>query len=121
MINRFLFSALLLTPILSFAQPRFSPQVRAEREVKWMQDSLHLSESKLHNIMAISLTYNNAMDSIAEHAGKNKDKAQAKLMKKKDAQIKALLTKQQYQRYYRREQMIRMQDKVKYPPGKQPY
>jgi len=119
-LNRFFFFALLM-PVLSFAQPRFSPQVRAERETKWMHDSLQLTENKLQRVMSISLVYNKAMDSVSEHSGKNKGKVQQKLMKKKDADIKGMLTKAQYQRYYKREQMIRAQDKIKYQPGREPY
>jgi hypothetical protein len=116
----FLF-ALLLSSAISVGQPRYSPQVRAERETTWMRDSLHLPENKLVKVMNISLTYNRAMDSVNDHAGRNKDKIQQKLMHKKDADFKALLNKEQYKRYYKREELIRKQEKIVYPRDRQPY
>lgn len=116
-----IFCLLLLCSSVSFAQPRWSPGVRAERETQWMRDSLHLPEDKLEKVSEISLTYNRRMDSVNDIGGKIKEKSQQKLMRKKDADIKALLNKEQYQKYYKREQMIRQREKIQYKGRYQPY
>ena len=113
--------SLLFLSFASDAQPMYSPQVRAERETKWMHDSLHLPEKKLAKVEQISLVYHQTMDSVNDHAGKSKEKIKQSLMRKKDADIKALLSKEQYRRYYKREQLIRKQSKVQYPKDRQPY
>ncbi len=110
----------LLCPTLLFAQPMYSPGIRADRETTWMKDSLHLPEAKLNKVHEISLLYNQRMDSVSETSNKNKEKIKTKLSTKKDADIRSLLTRQQYQKYYRREQMIREREKIVYPKGRQP-
>lgn len=112
---------LLLSSLESFAQPAWSPEVRSEREMQWMKDSLHISDKQYKKISAISLGYQQEMDKAALPANnRTKDKTQKKLMQKKDSELKSLLTNAQYQKYYRREKQIRQQAKVTYPPGRQP-
>ncbi len=112
-------SCLLITSFSAMAQPRYSPEVRAKNEVSWMKDSLALSKEKLDKISKISLDYNLNMDKASDLPGK--DKAQQKLMKKKDAAIKSLLNKTQYQKYCKKEKMMRDSEKVIYKGNRQPY
>ena len=108
---------LLVGSLGVIAQPRYSPEVRSEREIKWMQDSIHVSPTQLEKIKSISLKYQQEMDKAADQP--NKKKNQEKLMQKKDAQMRRLLNKPQYNRYIRREEMIRKQDTMVYK-GRQP-
>ncbi len=117
---KFLFLCCILGITFSaIAQPRYSPEIRAKNEVSWMKDSLALPQDKLDKISKISLDYNQNMDKASELPGKVK--AQQKLMKKKDATIKALLSKTQYQKYCKKEKMIRDREKVIYKGNRQPY
>jgi len=117
--SKFLFiAAALLWPAVTFSQPRWSPEVRAQRELKWMKDSLLLNESQLGKVSALSLKYQQQMDQAAE--ARDNKKKQAKLMKNKDASLKGILSKGQYQRYYNRETLIRRHDTATYK-GHQPY
>src|ERR1035437_2760054 len=118
--NSLLFLLLLSASVypfgISYAQPVWSPEVRSEREMQWMQDSLHISPDQYKKISEISLNYQRNMDKVAQPANKHsKDKMQKKLMQKKDADLKALLNNEQYQKYYRREKQIRKQAKIVYP------
>jgi hypothetical protein len=102
-------SLFLLYTSVSMAQPVWSPQVRAERENAWMRDSLKLSPEKLKRAYDISLNYYQQLDRFS-----NKPKLQNKVMVKKDANMKPMLTKEQYQKYYRREKQNRQALRVKY-------
>ena len=108
---------LFLLPFAAFAQPRYSPEVRSKKEMQWLQDSVHINADQANKINGISLTYQQQMDKAAELP--DKIKKQDKLSKKKDAALKKILTKDQYQRYYKREAMIRKQDRIIYK-GHQP-
>jgi hypothetical protein len=87
--------------------------------MKWLIDSVHVTRQQEQKIAGLSLAYQEQMDKAAD--GPNKTTAQAKLMKKKDADYKAILTKEQYKKYYNREQLIRKQEKVVYKGKHQPY
>lgn len=110
---------ILLTASTAIAQPLASPQVRADRETQWMKDSLKLPQAKLDKISAISLNYNTKMDSAAGLP--DKVKRQKRLMSQKDACIKGLLTRTQYQRYLKREKEIRRIANIKYEGTHRPY
>jgi len=111
---------LLLCASEAYSQPRWSPEVRAENEARWMRDSLKLPGAKVKKAGSISLIYNRRMDSVNSLQQEDKEKMKQELMRKKDADIKRLLTKLQYQKYYRRETSLRYADTVKYR-GRQPY
>ena len=109
--------ALLLLGFASYAQPRWSPEVRSQREIQWMQDSLHITAAQLNRINGISLSYQQDMDNAAAVPGKIKK--QASLMRNKDAKMKTILNKKQYSRYFKREQLLRKQENIIYK-GHQP-
>ena len=105
----------LLCSYASVAQPVWSPEVRADRENKWMQDSLQLSGEKLARAHDISLNYYRQLDRFS-----NNEKLQEKVMKKKDANMKPMLNKEQYQTYYRREKEQRRILRIKIPGPHRP-
>jgi len=113
----FLWLALPLGAAL--AQPRWSPEVRAKRETQWMVNTLHLSPDRVNKISEISMEYYRQMDIANKLPGKQKDTKQKQLMRKKDADMKSLLDKEQYQQYYSREMELRRRDKIVYK-GRQP-
>ncbi len=110
-------AVIFLSALTSFAQPRWSPEVRSNREIQWLKDSLHITDAQLNKISSISLTYQQEMDKAANLP--DKKKRQAKLIKQKDAQMKAILDHSQYFRYFKREELIRKQDAKVYK-GHQP-
>ena len=114
-------SLLIFCFFTSFAQPRYSPGIRAEREAQWMTDSLHISPEQSKKVQAISLDYNQQMDKASELPDKQKKKTQQRLINKKDADLKAVLNKEQYQKYYKREKLIRARGETHYTGPHQPY
>ena len=110
-------SLLLFCSLTTWAQPRYSPEVRSKKEIQWLKDSLQINEVQLNKISAISLSYQQDMDKAANQP--DKKKRQARLMKKKDAEMKTILDHGQYIRYYNREELIRKQDARVYK-GHQP-
>jgi hypothetical protein len=117
--NRILY-ILFFLPFATFAQPRYSPEVRAERETQWMTDSLHISAEQSSKVHTMSLKYNQDMDKASQLPGKQKDKTQQRLMNKKDAELKGMLNKEQYQKYYKREKLLRANEKRRYNGPHQP-
>ena len=115
----FLFT-LIFCAFTSFAQPRYSPGVRADRETQWMTDSLHITAEQSKKAHDISLEYNQKMDDASHLPGKQKTKAQQRLERKKDADLKAILNKEQYEKYYRREKVIRSHANMQYKGPHQP-
>lgn len=107
----------LFCSLTTWAQPRYSPEVRSKKEIQWLKDSLQINDAQLNKISAISLSYQQDMDKAANQP--DKKKRQAKLMKKKDAEMKTILDHGQYIRYYNREELIRKQDARVYK-GHQP-
>jgi hypothetical protein len=105
----------LISAHVAVAQPVWSPEVRAQRENKWMSDNMHLSHEKLRRAYGISLDYYRQLDKYV-----NNQKMQETVMHKKDAEMKPLLTKEQYRQYYQREEDLRQKMKVKYTGPHQP-
>ena len=106
---------LLLGSSAAFAQPVWSPSVRADREVQWMTDSLNITPEQATQLKVISLNYNTRYDKAS--TSKSKDKVRKMLMSRKDADIKKILNKEQYAHYYRREKQIREIEKNKITTG----
>lgn len=107
-------SLLLFCSFASFAQPRYSPEVRAEKEAQWMTDSLHITPEQSKKVHDISLTYNQQMDKASQLPSKQKDKAQQHLINKKDADLKTILNKEQYRKYCKWGKQIRKMGKIQY-------
>jgi hypothetical protein len=109
------------TATIAIAQPRYAPAIRAQREAEWMRDSLGVSPAVAAKDSVISQRYNEQMDKASELQSPTKDKKKQQLMRKKDADIKALLhNNAQYQRYMRRERELRRIDALEYTGPHQP-
>jgi hypothetical protein len=105
--SHFFILGLLLCSSTSFAQPVWSPETRAERETAWMRDSLNATEAQSVKIKRIELNYNKQIDQVMNKQGQTAKR----LMRKKDKDMKSVLDRDQYARYYRREQEIREVEK----------
>ena len=106
----FILSCLLLKSAVAVAQPRYAPEVRAKREVQWMQDSLGITQSQAAKAAPIELVFNRQMDKailIKDQA--SRIKKEQYLMHKEDKHMKALLNKQQYDKYCRHAAALRAQ------------
>jgi hypothetical protein len=102
----------LLFSLQSVAQPRVSPDVRAERETQWMKDSANVTPEQSTKFNKISLAYHQKMDKASEmKSARAKKKERESLMRKKDSQMKALLSKEQYKKYYAEEKRLRKIEK----------
>jgi len=115
----FCFFLLLFWSSVSFAQPRWSGEIRAKRLTEWMRDSLHLSQDQLAKASKIELRYEQQIDKSSESPA-TRDKVQQKLMSQKDADMKAVLNKMQYRKYYSREISARQREKIIYKGNRQP-
>ena len=113
---RLLPAMFVLFSFASYAQPVWSPGKRAEMEEQWMQDSLHITPAQLQKISPVVLRYQQEKDKA-----KDSDKRQQQLIREKDKAVKAILDKDQYKLYYRREKRIRAMPKRVYTGGHQPY
>lgn len=113
---------LVLCAGMASAQPRWSPEVRAQKETKWMHDTLHLTDQQASKYNGISLTYHQQMDKVADSAGRNKSRVQQQLMNKKDGEVKALLKSNTLnKRYLKHEKELRKQASRVYTGPHQPY
>ena len=88
------------------AQPVWSPAKRAELEMEWMRDSLHLTAAQEKKVNPVATNFQKQMD-----AASGAEKKQQELMRKKDAAMRRILNREQYKLYYRREQEIRSRPK----------
>ena len=94
----------LLNTSLSFAQPRYAPNVRAARETQWMQDSLHLAPTEISKACNINLDFNEEMDKTIAITDTNvRNKKRRQLLYQKNVSMKAILSRDQYQKYLKRE------------------
>ncbi len=106
----------------SVAQPAFSPEVRSERDLQWMKDSLHITPAQAEKLNHINLNFERNMDKANDPPDNRlKEKKQKQLMRKKDADIKVILNNERlYQTYYRREKEKRRIQAIKYTGPHQP-
>jgi hypothetical protein len=81
-----------------------------------MQDSLHISPEQLEKVKPVLLNYQLAMDSSY-----GDDKKQAQVMKEEDRSLKSILDKEQFKKYYRREEQVRSLPKRPRSGPHQPY
>lgn len=110
---------LLLAGTVTFAQPRWPAKLRAKSENEWMKDNLHLSEGQLTRASSIVNEFEAQMDHAAE-TPETRVKAQARLMRKKDIDMKAVLSGSQYQKWYANEVQSRQRHNATYKEGRGP-
>ena len=119
-IRLFLAAAFLLFSVGASAQPVWSAEVRAERNVNWFRDSLQMKGEALKKCGDIELKYQQKIDKESEKSGQYKNKTKAHLLRKKDTEMRAIMNAEQFQRYMRREREIRRQMYIKYEGRYQP-
>ena len=110
---------LLLSATASFAQPRWSGKLRAKSETEWMKDNLNLSAGQLTKASSIVLDFQQQMDKAGE-TPETRNKVQQRLMRKKDMDMKAILNKTQYQKYYNNQVQMRQRENATYKDGHRP-
>ena len=98
------------------AQPVWSPQKRAQIEMEWMRDSLHLTPVQEKKAGSVVLNFQKQMDGAS-----GSEKKQHELMRKKDVVMQRILNPEQYKLYYRREQEIRSRPKPNHTGKHQAY
>lgn len=107
-----------LSQMASFGQQmRRTPEERAQRQTDWMQKNLALSEDQNKKIYNIQLHYAKDIERTREYvpAGGEKRAELRDEMKDKDAEIKAVLTGEQYEKY--RQLMAERREKMKERKG----
>ncbi len=120
-VRLFFIAASILCTIGAHAQPVWSAEVRAERNANWYRDSLQMKGEALAKCSAIDLKYQQKIDKESEKSGQYKNKTKTHFLRKKDAEMKAIMNAEQFQRYMRREKEIRRQMNIKYEGFYQPY
>ena len=84
-----------------------------------MRDSLHLSKDQLAKATKIELHFEQQIDKSSESPA-SRDKEQQELMRQKDADMKAVFNKTQYQKYYNQQILQRRRERTIYKDGRQP-
>ena len=110
---------LIFSATASFSQPRWNAKLRAKSEIDWMKENLHLSEDQLSKSVNIVQVFQQQMDKAGE-TPETRDKAQQRLMRKKDMDMKAVLNKTQYQKYYDNQIQVRQRERATYKDGHRP-
>ena len=107
--------SLLLTTSLSWSQEhmqRKSPQERAQNQTRWMQKNLALTEDQNKKVYDIILRYAQEADNNATNPpGKQKKRDRQEINRDREADLKAVLTGEQFQKYQAHVQ--EMKDKMR--------
>jgi hypothetical protein len=116
--------AVLLVATLAFAQmeelKNSTPEERATLLTDWMKNNLSLDEKATEAVSAINLKYARETQALMESSGPKLGKMMTfrRNSDAKDAEIRALLTPQQYSQYEQKktemEEMVKQKMKEKY-------
>jgi hypothetical protein len=97
----YLLVLIMMTSLLSMAQPRFNPEKRAERLSNRMRDELKLDTKAYDAVKIINLKYAKKKQEIMQ--SRMREDLRREKMKElklaKNAEMKAVLTKKQYEGY----------------------
>jgi Spy/CpxP family protein refolding chaperone len=87
---------------------QMSPEERAELQTRAMQEELDLNAQQRTDVYAINLKYAKQAQPLIEQSGRKQRKKQQtrKLRRQKNAQLKTVLTPEQYERYVRKKHDI---------------
>jgi len=104
-----LIAALFVTTWVSAQQMQMkSPQERAQKQTMWMQKNLGLTEEQNKQVYNINLKYAQQVDEArAGAAGAEKKMEVRDLQKDKEAELKGVLTGDQFQKYQARQQEMK--------------
>ncbi len=97
----FLVAFLLLTSVAALAQQRRTPEERAQNQTKWMQNNLALTQDQNTRVYDIILHYAREADNTNTNTppGSEKKLEKRDIMRDKDAELKQVLTGEQFQKY----------------------
>jgi len=108
-------TALLLLSNIVWAQKKTSstPEERAGKMTEWMKTNLQLNDDQATQVQAINLKYANKTQELQSQTISRKQKMQVLKDndKKKDAELKNVLTADQYNSYQAKKDEIRKQMK----------
>jgi len=97
----YLLVLIMMTSLLSMAQPRFNPEKRAERLSNRMRDELKLDTKAYDAVKVINLKYAKKKQEVMQ--SRMREDLRREKMKElklaKNAEMKAVLTKKQYEGY----------------------
>ena len=95
--------SMLIVSVSSFARqqmPQRSAEERAQRQTQWMQKNLGLTEEQNKKVYSILLYHANQADDVKTMQPGGEKRAEAKDIKRnKDADLKAVLSPDQYNKY----------------------
>jgi hypothetical protein len=117
LVNSFLLIGLLFVCNIICAQKKTSstPEERAGKLTEWMKTNLQLSDSEVSKVQDINLKYANKTQGLQTATLSRKEKMQVLKDndKAKDAELKNVLTTDQYNAYQAKKEEIRKQMKEK--------
>ena len=101
--KKFMLFSFLLVPLLTLVlsvsaqdkQP-MNPQEKAQKLTDWMKTNLKLTDDQVAKVQPINLKYALAMADTKQHTGSNAKMAMKADEEAKDAELKAVLTPEQY-------------------------
>src|SRR5262245_52236349 len=121
--KKFVVSSFLLTGLLLFtvnilcAQKKTSstPEERANKLTEWMKTNLQLNDDQATQVQNINLKYANKTQGLQSQSMSRKEKLQAvkENDKAKDAELKNVLTTDQFNSYQEKKEEVRKQMKTK--------
>ncbi|TKG93446.1 DUF4890 domain-containing protein [Puteibacter caeruleilacunae] len=101
LIGSFLFVAVMFANMV-VAQPKFDPKERAQKSTKAMIEKLSLNKEQGEKIGEINLKYAEKMQEIFKKGKGNRDQMRSSMQtmrKDQEAEIKKVLTEEQYKKY----------------------
>ncbi|MDD4226146.1 MAG: hypothetical protein PHS40_12010 [Mariniphaga sp.] len=97
--------------VKSFAQDfenKYTPQERAQMQTGWMKENLQLNEQQLLKVDSLNLKYALKMEEVKSTQGRlNQVKKARSIAEEKDAQLKQILDKTQYETYLEKRKELR--------------
>jgi hypothetical protein len=95
---------------ITHAQERtsYTPEERAKVQTAWMKENLQLTDDQLKLVDPLNLEYAKKMESVKGIDGKMKQLKKAKgILDEKDARLKKILTKKQFDTYLEKKKELR--------------
>jgi hypothetical protein len=117
LVKSFLLAGLLFTFNIICAQKKtsYTPEERAGKLTEWMKTNLQLNDDQVTQVQDINLKYANKTQGLQTQSMSRKEKMQnlKDNDKAKDAELKNVLTTDQYNSYQAKKEEIRKQMKEK--------
>jgi len=104
------FIAVVFSSVIASAQqmPQRSPQERAQNQTQWMQKNLGINEDQNKKVYDIIFKHAQEMDAARNSAaGEDRRSAMQNIAASRDADLKNVLTGEQFQKYQAHEQQAK--------------